>query len=401
MAGSGIRLRPTRGGLFFLLLAAMVFVGAYNTDINLLMLICSAMLTVMLMSIVAPHWNLMRLSPRRSLPSEVYAGEPFRVHIRLRNAGWIPAFSLAAEDAIRLGKREVARPRGWLGRAHSRRETTMTYTAELPRRGVYSCDRLDVHTGFPFGLAFGRRRWQAEDELIVFPPRGRLRAGLSLRVGRTRFPIGSAARRGAGEEEFRSLREFVPGDNPRRIHWRTTARLGKPYVREMEWTRESSLLILVDTALADEGPEGGRWLDLALSFAAETARRAILEGGLVRFAAYGPELIVVDRLLEAQRLRGLLTTMARIRPAPDRPVADLVDEPEVGFHGAGGRLAVCLDTDAEAALRRRAGAEAVDTFVVGSPTFRNVFELTHAAFVEDGFRSRTPEPEAAAKGDPA
>ena len=401
MAGTGIRVRPNRGGLFFMLLAAMVFAGAYNTDINLLMLVCAAMLTILLVSLVAPRWNLMRLRPRRALPAEAYAGEPFKVHIRVRNDGWLPAFALAAGDFIRLGRRDVLRPRGWLGRAHTGRETSASYTAEMPRRGVYACERIELRTGFPFGLALGCRRWDIQDELVVFPPRGRLRTGLNLRVGRTRFPVGSAARRGAGEEEFRALREFVPGDNPRRVHWRTTARLGKPYVREMEWTRESSLLILVDTALDDESPLGGRWLDMALSFAAEAARRAVLEGGLVRFAAYGPELVVVDRLLDTRRLRDLLTAMARIQPAPDRSVADLVDEPEVGFHGAGGRLAVVLDTEAEAALHRRAGGGGVDVFVVGSPTFRGIFELTHAAFTDEGFRSRTPDPVSTEGGGPA
>lgn len=387
MARSGYRFRFTKGGLFFLLLSAFVFMGAYNTDVNLLMLICATMLTFFGVSLAAPFRVLRKLRVRRARPAEAYAGEPFKVRLRVGNPRWFAARSIAAEDAILMGGVTVLRPRSWLDRAPGRRESTMSYLAQLPRRGVYTCRGPTLSTRFPFGLHGGARVWSDEEELLVFPPRGRLRAGMTLRVGRSRFPVGSTLRRGAGEEEFRSLREFAAGDNPRRIHWRTTARLGKPYVREMEWTRESSLLIMVDTSAPDDATDGLDRLDAALSFAVEVTRRVIQAGGVVRFAAYGPEPVVVDRVVEFRQLRSLLEAMARLAPAPERSVAQLVAEKDVGFARSGGRLAVLLDSRAEAALRRKLGSAAIETYVVGSPAFSDLFELTRPGEAEGVFRA--------------
>lgn len=389
--------RITKGGLLFGTMTAAIYVGAYNTDINLLILICSTMISVLLASLVLPNFGLLGLSCRRTLPAEAYANEPFRVSVRVRNPRASKSRSLTALDAVSLGRRVLMRPRAWLEVVEGQSEASMDYLALLPRRGVYACGGLSLRTGFPFGLAAGVRRYlNSSQELLVFPQRGRLLRNLSLVLNRTRSLVGASARRAVGEEEFRSLREFVPGDNPKRIHWKTTARLGKPHVREMEWARESSLLIVVDTQAEEGDTQGEERLDSALSFAAEVARRVAAEGGVVRFAAYGPQLVVVDGVSEPREMRRLLAALARLRPAPGRSLGQLAAEREVGFHAAGRRLAVFLSPAAESAFRRGAKDSAyVRSFVVGSGEFNATFQPIARPAPEGIFR---PEPRRARRG---
>lgn len=376
MADATHRYHMTKGGLLFLALTGFVYVGAFNSDINLLVLICATMLSFMAVSFFMPVFVLRGLTVRRALPPDVYADEPFRIALRVRNPRSNRARSVAALDEIRRGKRVLLRPRAWIACVNGQGEAGMSYCAQLPKRGAYLCKGPTLRTGFPFGLAGGSRTVAGDQELLVFPARGRLKKNISVVLHRTRSLVGASARRSMGEEEFRSLREFIPGDNPRRIHWRTTARLGEPYVREMEWARESSLLIMVDTRAAEEDEDRAARLDQALSFSAEVARRVVADGGIVRFAAYAPELVVVDAISEPRELRDMLTAMARLRPAPGRSLSELVGEKRVGFHVAGRRLAVFLDGDSEAGFRQRFRGSFLQAYVVGTHAFNAIFELT-------------------------
>jgi uncharacterized protein (DUF58 family) len=50
----------------------------------------------------------------------------------------------------------------------------------------------------------------------------------------------------AAEAEFYGVREFRAGDSPRWIHWRTTARMGEPMVREFEEPPHDNLVLIVE-----------------------------------------------------------------------------------------------------------------------------------------------------------
>src|SRR5258708_28025258 len=52
--------------------------------------------------------------------------------------------------------------------------------------------------------------------------------------------------RSAQQQEYHGLRDYRPGDSPRWIHWRTSARLGQPMVKEFEQQNEQDLAVLID-----------------------------------------------------------------------------------------------------------------------------------------------------------
>jgi len=80
---------------------------------------------------------------------------------------------------------------------------------------------------------------------------------------------------------FHALRDYVPGDDRRNAHWRTTARTGRLMVRQFEETRRSSLLVLLSTRQDDYAGEED--FETAVSIACSLTMDAIQDGREVRF----------------------------------------------------------------------------------------------------------------------
>jgi uncharacterized protein (DUF58 family) len=123
--------------------------------------------------------------------------------------------------------------------------------------------------------------------------------------------------------EFYGMREYVPGDDLRRIVWRASARTGKVMVREAEQGITDQITIMLDT---DRGSHSRDGEDLSESFeagirvAASLGVRHLREGYEVRIEANGgpltrslrggtSQLIMLDNLAKLQMSRAPLTNM--------------------------------------------------------------------------------------------
>ncbi len=109
----------------------------------------------------------------------------------------------------------------------------------------------------------------SRESTTTLPP-GLISAGLMARVRgieiRTRKLAASGVAgnyrsifRGSGIE-FAEAREYVPGDDVRRIDWNVTARMGTPWVKEFVEERDLSVVCVVDRSpsMLAATPEGGR-----------------------------------------------------------------------------------------------------------------------------------------------
>lgn len=121
------------------------------------------------------------------------------------------------------------------------------------RRGTFELGPLDVRKIDPFSLAVGRWR----DEKSAARPQ---RVTVHPKVYSLPGPRGesrvveneSIIRRAATDpmSGFVSMREYVTGDDPRLIHWPTTARTGTLMVRENVEVRRPEFTVVVDTGEA-------------------------------------------------------------------------------------------------------------------------------------------------------
>lgn len=237
-----------------------------------------ALLLLLLPLLAALHVGRARykLACTRSLdPYRVQAGSTARVLLRLQNISRLPTGTLLLEDKLpyALG----SRPRLVLDRLGAQQASSVAYTVRAELRGRYEVGPLTLRMTDPFGLCEMTRSFPSSDRLTVIPtvtplPLIRL-AGEYVGTGDSRAR--SVAVHG---EDDAATREYRRGDDLRRVHWRSTARVGELMVRREEQPWESRATVVLDTRSyghRGEGPTGSfEWAVAACASVAVHLRQA-------------------------------------------------------------------------------------------------------------------------------
>ncbi len=267
------RFPPTREGWWFLGSTLVVGAAAINGGINLLFLVFGMLLSLILVSGILSELCLRDLKVIRRPPASIHAGSPFLMGISVRNnKKRIPTFALEIEDLV--GEKPVDRRCYYLKLPASKVQET-AYRNMLPTRGRHHLTGLRLSTRFPFGLIRKSRDVPAPLDLLVYPalvpvPDNLLPAG-AMQLGQKH--TARASRSG----DFHGLREFRQGDDPRDIHWRTSARRGRAFVREFE-DESSRIAVVVFGTSGTLHPDS---FEAAVSTAASIAVKLLKRGYLV------------------------------------------------------------------------------------------------------------------------
>nr|WP_230416177.1 DUF58 domain-containing protein [Micromonospora tarapacensis] len=179
---------------------------------------------------------------RQAEPDRVARGEPATMTLTVRNAGRLPAASLLATD--RCGDRVVPVP---VLRLRAGADTTARYEVPTSRRGVVPVGPLRVTRRDPLGLLVLARSYGGSVPVWVHP---RIHPLSAVPTGAGRSLDGRVDAVPHGSITFDSLREYVVGDELRRVHWRTSARVGELMVRENVDTSLPRIVVLVDNRVA-------------------------------------------------------------------------------------------------------------------------------------------------------
>ena len=269
------KFRLTREGKWFIGATLLLGFAAVNGGINLLFLIFGMLLCLLIANGVISETCMRRLDVRRHLPPSLFAGTPFLMGIAVRNdKSHIATFSLEVEDLTTEGKPVDRRCFFLKVPAHRQQETA--YRRTLPVRGLHRLSGLRISTRFPFGLLRRSIDIESPAELVVYPalvPVTDLALCAELaELGQQQSP--APARSG----DFHGLREFRAGDDPRDIHWRTSARRGRPFVRELEEDSGRSVLIVLPTTTDQDTAAFERAVSYAASLALLLLRRGLRVG---------------------------------------------------------------------------------------------------------------------------
>lgn len=242
-------------------------------------------------------------------PDRVERGEPCRAWVELRSTARLRGQLLSGVEHLAhsgvLGQIPVPAVRLRPG-ATARTE----YPLPTYRRGVLDVGPMEVARQDPLGLVGSSRRYGGSTRVWVHPRSHRL---LGVPVGSARSLDGVVDAVQYGSITFHALREYVPGDDLRHVHWRTSARVGELMVREHVDTSLPRIVILVDDRAAAH-PAAGR-VD-SLEETAEAAASVLL-------AALRAELtvelhtvsgtLVADITAVTDRSRRYLDALAELR----------------------------------------------------------------------------------------
>jgi uncharacterized protein (DUF58 family) len=240
----------------------MLAVGLYK-GINLLVLLGYTVPVAQILNAAATR-RLRALRSVRRLPGSIFAGGTFEMELRLHNSETTPL------PAGRLEDGGAAHRRAWPLTSLGPGETRLEHgRIQLQRRGRYAWGPLTAISAEPLGLIERRVEVLPGREIIVFPALGTLdREGLERHLLGSRDADPERARshpqrHPTARAEFHGLRPFRPGDSPRSVHWRTSARTGELMVREYEDFTGQNLVLIFDPSL----PRGG-WRERELAFEA-------------------------------------------------------------------------------------------------------------------------------------
>ena len=188
--------------------------------------------------------SLAALRVRRQFTDHAFLGEHVSVSLELNNPSWFPIPWLRLTETLPL---ELA-PSEQFNRAYSlrpRERVVIEYELYCARRGYYPLGPVRLVVGDLFGFSDAAGREDAQQFLTVYPriiPLARLDLP-------SRLPHGtlSASRRIFEDPaRLRGVREYQPGDNLRRIHWKASAHADTLLVKQFSPSISLESMVLLN-----------------------------------------------------------------------------------------------------------------------------------------------------------
>lgn len=315
-------------GLWSLVLAAL-FVP--NPAVRLLV---ASAFAVVAASVPLVRANVARATLSRRVERRARAGAPSTLSWRLANPTSKPAYGLVVRDPMGYGVSPAAADLAF-DAVPAGGSAVASTTVVFERRGWKRFRPALVTSRFPLGLFSVTYETAAPAETLVWPREGKATAALVARLKGAAPSTGRAVAPRAGLDHFHGLREFRDGDDPRRIHWRTTAKRNQRTL--MEWREEQTRRVTVVLGRGPgRGPDADRRFDRAVSVAAtvlRAAKRSRLPASLV-LGTEGEARGGTD-VRDRRRHEGVLDALALVR-------ADAPRRPEAILDARGGALASTL-----------------------------------------------------------
>ena len=274
---------------------------------------------------VLAAWDLWRLPTRRDIevsrtvPTPMGLGDPYVIRYEIDSS--VPRVVQAKlYDAVPPGIAAVVADSSFpIGGEHG---FSLDVDAVGRQRGRHVFGPVALRLTSPFGLVTRIVHIDLNDETVVVPSLSNVRRLRSLALQHRLADAGVRALRQHGEgSSFTGLRDYVPGDDPRLVDWKATARHARLITREQTIERSQTVIAMIDcgramTQLAGRYSRFEHVLSaaLVLSDVAATGGDRV---GLVAFDAEVRAFVPAQKGLAA--LRSLRTTLSALDATVTEP----------------------------------------------------------------------------------
>lgn len=180
--------------------------------------------------------DMVRLTKDRAGKLELRIRNELQQRKRLRLA---LAFPIGLESAQEDVRAELPAGSEW---------SRLVWPCVPRRRGRFMLEAVHVECASPLGFWAVRRRLAVRGEVRVYPNLLTDRKHLAA-LFLNRSTLGLHAQRQLGKgREFEKLREYVPGDGYDEIHWKATARRGRPITKIFQIEKTQEIYVVVDAS---------------------------------------------------------------------------------------------------------------------------------------------------------
>lgn len=331
--------------IFLILLLIIGTLGMAATGSPLYVRLTYMSILVLALSFLWTRFSLKGIQLQRHARSlRASVGDMFVETFEVKNTARFPRLYVEVINESTIPQAAGLRLLTWVRSGQTRTYLVRTW---LTRRGVFSLGPTTIASGDPFGLFSIKHTFPAADRLLVLPlivPIDNFHSPLGL------LPGGKAIRRKAHEvtPHASGLREYVPGDPLKRIHWPSAARRDKLMVKEFEQDPQAEVWIFLDAQRAAQAElpaarsETGAWqewvfsrrpaltlppstLEYGVSIAASLAHYFIAQRRAVGFVTGGPVYTVIAAERSERQEGKMLETLAFVSGEGELPLASLVD----------------------------------------------------------------------------
>lgn len=190
---------------------------------------------------------------KETVAFSVYNKNDYEIFLELKDE--IPDFHFEASEKIMKGKVPP----------HEKKE--FKYGLEPKKRGVFTFKNVYVKCQGKLGFCMKIFKINAEREYKVYPNVKNLRKYRLTITNNRQLKEGQRNLKMLGKgTSFESLREYVSGDEYRKINWKATARGSKPIVNQYEPEKNQHVYMFVDSGRPmSYSVRGNRKLDLAIN----------------------------------------------------------------------------------------------------------------------------------------
>lgn len=279
---------------------------------------------------------------RRTRSLRASVGDTLEEHFELVNESRIGKLWIELANESNMPGAHGSRLMTMVGRKQKRTHIART---RLFHRGGYKLGPTRLSSGDPFGLFRTERVFPAEHSLVVLPMIYEISSFLSPPG---LLPGGQVIRRKALDitPHASGVREYVPGDPIKRIHWPTTARRGQLVVKEFEQDPHAEVWLFLDAQRSvhaekpSEAPESyiDGWLldrrpkfelppstlEYAISITASLANYYLKQPRAVGLVTATPQFRVIPAERSERQEGKILETLAFIEAEGTLSIAGLV-----------------------------------------------------------------------------
>lgn len=247
-------------------------------------------------------------------------GDKLEERFTLANSSTLPATWVEISDQSTLPGYSASIATGIEGSSSNQWVTDGTCS----RRGLYWLGNTTVHSGDPLGIYSISIEDSARTNLMVMPPvvplpQIEITPGGYLGEGRPR-PNSPEHTVGAS-----GVREYSPGDSLRTVHWKTTARRDKPYVRLFDGAPAGDWWILLDLQKAVQiGLNENSTEEYGIILAASLADKGLRARQAVGLVASGDGLVWLPPQPSENQRWEILRELALVSPG-DIPLGELLE----------------------------------------------------------------------------
>ena len=302
-----------KASLYFALAAVVLILGLLLQDWQL----ASMVLPLASMFFLANFWGLpetieLEIS-HLVVPADSFGDEDISIQIVISNN---TGYQLGNVEVDELLPGEIKLKSGAsrvLTRLGARENFALGLEFRSPIRGHYQIGPLVARVQDPFGFYLVEER--SEAEILSIMPRPERIRGAQLRPRHLGPWPGTIPARTLGPgTEFYSMRDYVAGDDPKRINWKTSAKHARLIVNEMEAERVTDVMIVLDTDVSYCEAAEAELFERGVRAAASMASLLLRQGNRVGMVLQGEERGAVSPRFGKRHERNILFLLAAAKP---------------------------------------------------------------------------------------